>query len=1700
MFKMRDAILHLGHDHYPDIDWHGTGNFRFANPLLISQDSEAMMFNIKVDSKTAGHFSTDAKIIVRSVIGNRFTDDGKYRACNMNLDWMGNIPSSSFQPESCFVQLRDHHFDEVATCADLYCGGFGGWQHAADFLASQFDLPLRFLWAIDRDKTAAYCHSQNFGGTVYSEEVVENYPLPGDDKIVICGTCDYVLLNRVNFQIPTKGATASFPCPPWSRGSRGKGFDYIDGGLAILEILRAGIVNNWEFILLENVDAIIEHFHFAWIRTFIDDAGYYIAFSNISCISDISPAKRKRWVCIVLQKHLKARIPQHAFDWNLSAMPTLKSSKVFPAVLPEQHERDLSLSNDLLNIYGNPAFAPPGLKTRFTIEKRVKHCYEQMATATATYGRQHELPDEIIRTELQSSGKGIYADLVRGRFGLRFWSPIEIAMTLVFFKKTFFPLSLVDSHRFVGNAIRPMHAIKVFCAFLSGVYGKKIRCFEDIFRVALLNRLHMENSKITIQENWIVVEPIAFCIEDIQVSLTLPMPLSLLVVYGNQRRTIEMPMHSTIGHLLQRLGLSPDEFFVCWKPVHIKTESLDQTIPEEVDEIIIHEKFEVQEDLTSTDSIFVHKCIGRMKAIAIERSREPIRYPVHVYKDDAFCMTMHIPTCVKVQVVAEIGWNACNEVGHNVSCIHLIPPLNDNQSDIGCWGLSKDVRCEIRIITKKKREYTQFSLMTWDDTRKSPLLGQRIGEASHPGPMHSATIEFRFGDRKICFSRHDVNSRLSKHDIAARLGVSTTESNLWDPICQTFVSWDQMKSYTNSVCYVKKINCEGPPKKKKQSISFWDFLPTKMPTVNACIIDRKDDFSFGTIHRLTNKEVFDEQFRRIIESMTEQFNSASDRDLHSSYPHVCEHLSENLLWKRVDQTSEPHDANYHEKVDESHESERTNNHGFEKPKQAASQNKRCCKPGHERALYISARTHSTPPSESASESCAPISEPSGAPVLEPSGAPVLEPSGAAKNNSFWIHLPLGKRCVVVSADDCISISDLVLRAFERLTISNADYIIDGCYFMVNSKICDPQMNITSIPGTVIRVFLRGLRGGGKEEIMRSCSARLGELLIHKGLPINAVAAKVQKIIEKLGLSQVHQAMQNQSEIHAWRQVEQLAQSAGFVIFNEKEKKGLSATVIQRAIKKKKKGIFSGSSIAVDQFTLPLGIFINEDQSETPILTIDKLRAGAHGIVLTTEEKIAPWIQNGMKSSADELGAIFLGTPNAAIDDVYQPTPICFAAINHEGQECILRGTLLQLGSKKIQLNRHFKVEGANAAMTTCSLTAYASDFEQESFAKLISSPAKYMLAQLPSDTIRNAISSIWGRSFMRNGKKVPNLEADSVQMHISIKSNRVPDLLKCSGACNIYITPKTESGLFDPKYHLIWTDLSKIAIEQKSNEIQNHLGYIKGRKGFALRFLTEEAPDGFKILFPGKSFEPPVAVNVLYKLQPVSYGILPDVLIEACKAIKWNIKPIKRSGNSWLVGAEKQSLNKFLIIDGTTILVKEVEKTNIGKSPICLAGPRPKMMNKDQPDPFQTNDPWAGFKPSSGSSVPTGTPGHVAGASVLTTPSTNSRSTGPVEERFKSQESRIQKLEQKLDDTMQQMQMNQDDTKQELAKQQKEITDMKETFKSELIGLQKGITMSFQDSLKQAMQQQAQDMKKMFLESPPTGASPLKKQPKLGAA
>ena len=64
----------------------------------------------------------------------------------------------------------------------------------------------------------------------------------------------------------------------------------------------------------------------------------------------------------------------------------------------------------------------------------------------------------------------------------------------------------------------------------------------------------------------------------------------------------------------------------------------------------------------------------------------------------------------------------------------------------------------------------------------------------------------------------------------------------------------------------------------------------------------------------------------------------------------------------------------------------------------------------------------------------------------------------------------------------------------------------------------------------------------------------------------------------------------------------------------------------------------------------------------------------------------------------------------------------------------------------------------------------------------------------------------WGRSWRNAQGKSPPQTADSFQVHIRLPSDRKEALMKVSGICKVYVTPKSDDHLIDEELSIIWLD------------------------------------------------------------------------------------------------------------------------------------------------------------------------------------------------------------------------------------------------------------------------------------------------------
>eukprot|EP00438_Fugacium_kawagutii_P020750 Skav227427 [mRNA] locus=scaffold1986:183488:186964:- [translate_table: standard] len=249
--------------------------------------------------------------------------------------------------------------------------------------------------------------------------------------------------------------TASFPCPPFSRGSSNRVGLELPTGRAFLFVLKAARANQPLFICVENVDAITSHRHFRILLRFGAWAGYKLAWSHISCLSEISHCMRRRWLAVLVRQDL---LHDSTFGGNFKLGGieiTPWYDDTFAWALPSSLEDQLKLDQQLIDVYADPKWLPRAKAGALqsgdrqeVLMARVPDKALPLPTLVASYGTQHWL------SESQLNDKGIFADLQMLADGtVAFFPPTMWAGLLGNLKSLFLEGFIDDFFKHLGNAI-----------------------------------------------------------------------------------------------------------------------------------------------------------------------------------------------------------------------------------------------------------------------------------------------------------------------------------------------------------------------------------------------------------------------------------------------------------------------------------------------------------------------------------------------------------------------------------------------------------------------------------------------------------------------------------------------------------------------------------------------------------------------------------------------------------------------------------------------------------------------------------------------------------------------------------------------------------------------------------------------------------------------------------------------------------------------------------------------------------------------------------------------------------------------------------------------------------------------------------------------------------------------------------------------
>ena len=454
-----------------------------------------------------------------------------------------------------------------------------------------------------------------------------------------------------------------------------------------------------------------------------------------------------------------------------------------------------------------------------------------------------------------------------------------------------------------------------------------------------------------------------------------------------------------------------------------------------------------------------------------------------------------------------------------------------------------------------------------------------------------------------------------------------------------------------------------------------------------------------------------------------------------------------------------------------------------------------------------------------------------------------------------------------------------------------------------------------------------IQGGGRDaKVEETLKTQLMAELVAMGVSFSRLTPTVTMIFAKHSATHVKTVLTVDHIEKRHEELRSIAESAGCVIAsNEVSQRVKAVNKIQKAVREKK----TSQQKFIDLRTLDIaeGVFLNEDSTPCRV-QITPFEPNGQGLFVTTLSDISQWLQSTPISS-DELAVLVLGHVEPETKLHFQR--IQFKAFQKGAGVLLLKGTLIQLGSKKIHTPEGpiTQINCPNTSVVT--FTAYADQFPETVWRDIAASPAKIMLNLFEGEARKQAILGVWGHSYQKDGKPVKPHIATSIQFHARIVTSRLPELLRQSGWNQVFMVPKHDSNdsqpLPDQQYNVLWTGQSFAETQVIAKGIQATLGLVRSKGSFGIRVSSDSFADAWKKVHPDKDQPSAVKIHLVFRAQNMPQNITVVEVRQWLEALKWDAKPMKRIAQSiWLIGASQPPPSTSCKLNDNIILLSEQNK------------------------------------------------------------------------------------------------------------------------------------------------------------------------------
>ena len=510
-----------------------------------------------------------------------------------------------------------------------------------------------------------------------------------------------------------------------------------------------------------------------------------------------------------------------------------------------------------------------------------------------------------------------------------------------------------------------------------------------------------------------------------------------------------------------------------------------------------------------------------------------------------------------------------------------------------------------------------------------------------------------------------------------------------------------------------------------------------------------------------------------------------------------------------------------------------------------------------------------------------------------------------------------------------------------------------------------DQNPHATASTMMLAIVPELSGGGPTKTQWDVQIKnqLASALLPLGIPVEQIAPMSEAFLHSVGRPKIQQILKQSSSKEQRQQLQEIAEKAGFsiAVFQKNYSKPAPLLKKPRADQVRQEL----QDMDFDGIQLEPGFFYDDQQDA--IRQIDRMIPKTSGIMIAKQQHIQDWLTSSSTISPDPLGAFVIGTQQ--VDTSLQQQVVLVPARTKKGQPLLLSGTLVQFGERTVLYSPQHEQDGftCEAETQVVSLTAWKDELSGEAWTDLLKRPLITLQHAFTDQGPIAPFLSAWGVSYQSRGKPSEKSQADSVQIHASLPKSKLPDLLRKSGTQGIYATPKSQNGLPDQEWKIIWlqcpvrTPGTREEALRLLSKLTHPYGLVRNKTAYGIRVHSQQYEESWATLKPDEPVPATVANKTIYKVTPLPFGCPPDSVKQWLKHIGWEAILIRPVGpKSWLIAADLEPPAQFLTFNGTPTLIRKLPSKETASSPAIVAGPK---LPQAAPTTDLVTDPWATYKP-----------------------------------------------------------------------------------------------------------------------------------------